>query len=252
MTTGNSAPATQRKPLTGRVPAEAIHVLDIPRLPAEVLERFRGLEDLSSAVADAMDNLGLFGAVPAADLPCTLPSATLVGQAVTVRNVPRGGGVAASVQDGRNMMGEQEAYNLASPGDVVVIQGILGASNMGGQSATLAHRAGCAGAVIDGSYRDPDVSVNLNMPIWSRGVTPVTGKWRLRTESINGPVQISGTTVHAGDLVVADAAGVVFVPFERVAEVLAEANRINAGDNRQKADIARGVSLAQLAKTKYK
>jgi regulator of RNase E activity RraA len=250
--TSTSTAARQRKPLTGRVPAEAIHVLDIPRLAPEVLEQFRELEDLSSAVSDAMDNLGLFGAVPAAVLPCTLPSASLVGQAVTVRNVPREGGVAASVQDGRNMMGEQEAYNLASPGDVVVIQGILGASNMGGQSATLAHRAGCAGAVIDGSYRDPDVSVNLNLPIWSRGVTPVTGKWRLRTEGINGPVLIAGITVNAGDLVVADAAGVVFVPFARVAEVLAEARRIDAGDNRQKADIAQGVSLSQLAKTKYK
>ncbi len=53
------------KTLTGRVPAEAILVYEIPRLPVDLLAAFRALEDLSSAVSDAMDSLGLFGAVAA-------------------------------------------------------------------------------------------------------------------------------------------------------------------------------------------
>jgi regulator of RNase E activity RraA len=240
-----------QKPLTGRVPPEAVKTRAIPRLSEELLAGYRGLEDLVGSVSDAMDNLGLFGAIPAEVLKPNLGDKRMVGQAVTVLNVDRGG-VAEAVASKKNMMGEQEAYNLAEPGDVVVIQGIHGASNMGGQSASLCHRAQCAGAIIDGSYRDPDSSRGLGLPIWARGVTPITGKWRLRTETINGPVEICGIAVNAGDLVVADESGVAFVPYGQAAAVLAEANKINDGDNRQKADISKGVSLSQLAATKYK
>jgi regulator of RNase E activity RraA len=149
-------------------------------------------------------------------------------------------------------MGEHEGYNLSEPGDVVVIEGLTGVSNMGGQSATLAHRSGCAGAIIEGSYRDPSASRNLGFPIWSRGITPITGKWRLQTIEINGEVRIAGQRVQAGDLVLADEAGVVFVPFARAADVLAQAQKIDMGDNRQKKDIDAGVDMATLAATQYK
>lgn len=240
------------KPLTGRVPAEAIRRTALPRLPQDVLACFQSLEDLTGTVSDALDQLGLTGAVPASSLGPNLPARRLVGQAVTVRNVERTQSATAAAASGQGRMGEHEAYNQAKPGDVVVIEGLAGISNMGGQSATLAHRCGCAGAVIDGGYRDPGAARALGFPVWSRGVTPVTGKWRLETVEINGRVRIAGVSVDAGDLVVADEAGVVFVPCARAAEVLAQALRIDAGDTRQKGDIAAGIDLATLAATRYK
>ena len=238
--------------LTGRVPPEAIHRTDFPRLSEDIMQRFARIEDLTEALSDAMDNLGLCGAVAATTLAPTLPGSRVLGQAVTVRNVERTDSPHAAALSGKGKMGEHEAYNQAEPGDVVVIEGLTGCSNMGGQSATVAHRAGCAGAIIEGSYRDPGVSRSLNFPIWSRGVTPITGKWRLETVEINGRVRIAGVSVDAGDLVAADEAGVVFVPFAHAEAVLAEAERIDAGDTRQKADIAAGIDLATLAATKYK
>jgi 4-hydroxy-4-methyl-2-oxoglutarate aldolase len=243
--------AAERK-LTGRVPREAIFRLDLPGLAPGILERFRQLDDLSGDVSDAVDQLGLRGAVPAATLAPSLPGARIVGQAVTVRNVERSESATRAAASGIGLMGEHEAYNLAEPGNVVVIEGLVDASNMGGQSATLAARSGCAGAIIDGSYRDPQVSRERAFPIWSRGVTPITGKWRLRTVAINGPVRIAGVCVEAGDLVVADDAGIVFVPFAHVEDVLREAERIAAGDKRQKQDIEGGIDLATLAATRYK
>ena len=242
---------TPKKP-TGRVPVEAIRSMTIPRLPAPILAAFAQIEDLTCTVSDAMDNLGLRGAIAASALAPNLPHARLVGQAVTVRNIEQQEGDHLSAMSGRGRMGEHEGYNLSEPGDVVVIEGLTGVSNMGGQSATLAHRSGCAGAIIEGSYRDPSASRNLGFPIWSRGITPITGKWRLQTIEINGEVRIAGQRVQAGDLVLADEAGVVFVPFARAADVLAQAQKIDMGDNRQKKDIDAGVDMATLAATQYK
>ena len=239
-------------PPTGRVPVDAIRANLAPRLPAEVLARFAALEDLTGNLSDAMDQLGLVGAVAASVLQPHLPASRMVGQAVTVRNVERSGAVQANALRGHGLMGEHEAYNQAFAGDVVVIEGLQGVSNMGGQSATLAHRSGCAGAVIDGGFRDPQASRDCGFPIWARGVTPITGKWRLQTVEINGPVRIFGISVRAGDLVAADEAGVVFIPCDQALAVLAEAERINLGDQRQKTDIAQGVDLATLAGTRYK
>ena len=250
----DAGPSTPAQPATatGRVPPDAIRLRQLPRLPAPLLDGFRELGDLTGAVSDAMDKLGLAGAVPASELRPNLPARRLVGQALTVRNVERQEGVARSVAANTSKMGELEAYALAEPGDVVVIQGLLRASNMGGQSARLAHRAGCAGAIIDGAHRDPDVARDIGLPLWVRGVTPITGKWRLETAEINGPVQIAGVQVRAGDLVVADEAGVVFVPRERAADVLAEAQRIDRGDRLQQHDIAAGMDIGAMTGKTYK
>lgn len=246
------AAARADRPLTGRVPAEAVRRKFFERLSPDLLARVAALPDLSANLSDALDQLGLAGAISAIELPCQLSGARMVGQAVTVRNVERKENVGESVRSGVGRMGEHEAYNLADLGDVVVIQGLTGVSNMGGQSAMVASRAGCVGAVIDGSYRDPGASRELGFPIWSRGATPITGKWRLETVEINGAVRISGVGVHAGDLVAADEAGVVFIAFAHVPAVLAEAERISGGDTRQQADIRDGISLSDLATKKYK
>lgn len=243
---------TAERKLTGRVPREAIARLDFPRLSSAVLRQFAALEDLTGTVSDSLDALGLRGAIPAAVLAPSLPDRRLVGQAVTVRNVEREQTPTQAAAEGIGRMGEHEAYNLASRGDVVVIEGLTGVSNMGGQSASLAHRAGVGGAIIDGSYRDPQAARTLPFPVWSRGATPITGKWRLQTVAINGRVRIANVSVDAGDLVVADDAGIVFVPYAQVDAVLAQALRIDAGDARQRGDIEAGMDLAEIARTRYK
>jgi regulator of RNase E activity RraA len=231
---------------------ERVRLRAFDRLSRETLDAFTALTDLTGTVSDALDNLGLAGAIPASALPPNLPGKRIAGQALTVRNVERQQSIFRSAGEKVNRMGESLAYRLAQRGDVVVIEGLVGMSNMGGQSATLAHREGCAGAIIEGSYRDPDASRALGFPVWARGVTPITGKWRLETVEVNGRVRIAGVSVDAGDLVVADEAGVVFVPLAHVPEVLIECRRLDAGDARRKRDIADGVDIASLNRTRYK
>ena len=242
---------TTDKKLTGRVPREAIMLFDIPRVSLEILAGFKALADLTGTISDAMDQLGLVGVIPASVLAPITPGARMVGQAVTVRNVAHGMQVHKAAQERVNGQGEAEAHNLAQPGDIVVIEGIVGVSNMGGQSATIGHRQGEAGAVIDGSIRDPDASRGIGYPIWCRGVTPITGKWRTQTVAINGPVHIVGVQVHPGDIVAADEAGVSFVPRQHAAAVLEAARNIDAGDARRKQDIAQGAAVTDLVQKKY-
>jgi regulator of RNase E activity RraA len=243
--------ATEIKTL-GKLPRSAFGTLQIERLADDVVSGFAALVDLTGTVSDAMDNLGLFAALPASTLAPTLPGKRVVGHAVTVRNVERQQSVHTAAVEGINRMGETEAYNLARPGDVIVIEGLFGCSNMGGQSATIAHRQGCAGAIIDGSYRDPDASRDLGFPIWARGVTQITGKWRLETVEVNGRVRICNVSVDAGDLVLADDAGVVFVPKAHAAAILEQARKIDAGDSKRKQDIDAGVDIGSLVTRKYK
>ena len=121
-------------------------------------------------------------------------------------------------------MAEFEAHNLAQPGDVLVIQGVPDVSNMGGISAQTGKRQGEVGAIVQGGVRDIAHSRALGYPVWASDITPVTGKWRLETVEINGPIQIGEVRVAPGDLVVADDTGVCFIPRDVVLEVL-EARR---------------------------
>jgi 4-hydroxy-4-methyl-2-oxoglutarate aldolase len=243
---------TTERTLLGRVPRSGVHLLQLPRLPLAVLDGFRGLAGPTGSVSDALDELGLAGAIPASVLAPLTPGAKIVGPALTVRNVAHELEPYRAAREKANGQGEGEAHNLAQPGDVLVIEGVPGVSNLGGQSATIGRRQGEIGAIVDGGVRDPDEARAAGLAVWARGVTPITGKWRLRTVAINGTVHIAGVRVEPGDLVVADEAGVCFVPFGHAEAVLAEARRIADGDARRQADIAAGVSVPELFKRNYK
>ncbi len=214
----------QKKPV-GRLPPEAIRRTELPRLPADILAGFAALIDLTGTVSDALDQLGIVGVVPAYLLPPVTAGGRIVGPALTVRNVAHTTQIHKAALDSASGQGETEAHNLAEPGDVLVIQGVMGCSNMGGQSATIARRQGFAGAIVDGTVRDPDQYRGMGWPMWCKGFTPITGKWRMQTVEVNGVVEICGVQVRPGDLVCADDAGIAFVPHDQAAAVLAIAAR---------------------------
>lgn len=226
------------KKLLGKLAPGAVGRMELPRLAPEVLEGFRALGDLTGTTSDALDECGIAGV---ALLRPTDPKARIVGQAVTVENRRR---EAPSKKSG---LAEIEAHNLAEPGDVLVIQGVAGISSMGGISASVGRRQGEAGAVVDGAVRDIDHSRSIGYPVWSAGVSPVTGKWRIETVAVNKPVSICGMAVSPGDLVVADECGVCFVPHSRAAEVLAKARQIEQSEKARLEKLASGIPLAAFA-----
>ena len=234
------------KQTLGKLPADAFGMLDLPPIAADIVEGFRALPDLTGMSSDAMDELGIAGAVPASVLKPTNPAARLVGRALTVRNIAAKASVAEAVAGGVSGLAEIEAHNLAEPGDVLVLQGVDQISNMGGMSASIGKRQGQLGAIVDGAVRDVDHGRDIGYAIWSRSVSPITGKWRIETVAVNKPVTICGVSVNPGDLVLADETGVCFIPRARAADVLARVRKIAASEVAREAKIASGAPVAEL------
>lgn len=234
------------KQTLGKLPADAFGMLDLPPLAADLVEGFHALPDLTGMSSDAMDELGIAGAVPASVLKPTNPAARLVGRALTVRNIAAKASVAEAVAGGVSGLAEIEAHNLAEPGDVLVLQGVDQISNMGGMSASIGKRQGQLGAIVDGAVRDVDHGRDIGYAIWSRSVSPITGKWRIETIAVNKPVTICGVSVNPGDLVLADETGVCFIPRARVADVLARVRKIAASEVARDAKIASGAPVPEL------
>src|SRR4051812_17169551 len=226
----------------GKLKPGAIGVVELPPLDASIIEGFRALEDLTGTTADALDECGIAATVPASSLRPTDPSARVVGQAITVLN--------RKAAERRKVSGlaDIEAHNLAAPGNVLVVQGVAGISSMGGVSATIGKRQGEIAAIVDGAVRDIDHSRRIGYPIWSAGVSPITGKWRIETIAVNEPVHIAGIEVKPGDLVLADECGVCCVPLARAAEVLAVAQRLATSEARRLQALAEGIPLAEFVK----
>jgi 4-hydroxy-4-methyl-2-oxoglutarate aldolase len=236
----------------GRLPRDAIRLLELPAVAPDLLAGFKALVDLTGTLSDAMDELGIVGVIPACALPPVNVGNRIVGRALTIRNIQRTAQIHKAAQEKTNTQGESEAHNLAEPGDVLVIEGVMGCSNMGGQSATIAKRQGFVGAIVDGTVRDPEQYRGMGWPVWCRGFTPITGKWRMQTVEVNGKVQILGVQVTPGDIVCADEAGVCFVPREEAAAVLEVARKIDGADTKRKHDIDAGVPVSELMTRKYK
>lgn len=226
----------------GKLKPAAIGMVELPRLDPKIVEGFLALEDLTGTTSDALDECGIAAAVPASTLRPTDSAARIVGRALTVLN--------RKSPERRTVSGlaDIEAHNLAQPGDVLVVEGVAGISSMGGVSASIGKRQGEIAAIVDGAVRDIDHSRRIGYPIWSAGVSPITGKWRIETMAVNQPVRIAGIEVKPGDVVLADECGVCFVPLARAAAVLAVAQRLAASEARRLQALEGGIPLAEFVK----
>jgi regulator of RNase E activity RraA len=240
------------KKLTGRIAADRIRMQSTPKPPSGAVERFLALGDCSGIISDVMDELGIpAGIVGASTLKPTIPGQVICGPALTVRNIAQRVDALAGARASLNKMAEFEAHNLAEDGDVLVIEGVSGMSNMGGISALTGKRAGERGSIVMGGIRDIPHSRSLGYPIWASEITPITGKWRLETVEINGTVMIGDVRVAAGDLVVADDTGVCFIPGDKIMPVLELCEKKARAEEIRCQAIENGIPVPEISRSTY-
>jgi len=178
---------------------------EFERLNVAVMQELSQFE-----VPDISDLLNRLYAIDP-QIRCLSGKYRLCGPACTVKVFP-----------GDNLM-VHKALDVAQPGDVIVVDGSGSGSRtnalIGDIICTKARHRGIQGFVIDGLIRDLPAIEELGYPVFARGTTAI-GPLHRGPGEINFPVACGGTVINPGDVIIADDAGMVAVPYDIVTTVI--------------------------------
>jgi 4-hydroxy-4-methyl-2-oxoglutarate aldolase len=178
----------------------------------------------SCAVSDALDKLGLTGAVTGIRRLST--ERRIAGRVLTVK-LDRAEGRSNT----RHLC--TAAIEAASPGDIIVVEQHTGldAASWGGNLSIGAQVRGVAGVIVDGPVRDVDDSRELDFPVFARDHTARTARGRL--------------------VEVADGSAVVFVAKAEIERVLDAAEAIVAREQTIAQALREGHPISQVMGANY-
>jgi 4-hydroxy-4-methyl-2-oxoglutarate aldolase len=155
----------------------------------------------------------------------------VVGRAVTMRYLPVRPDLMKAVQALAKEGDWDYQYNVRAgedlkPGDVVVVElgGMVDRATFLGDVTGLGMAAaGAVGVIVDGGIRDLSEFIPMEqLPIWYRGAHASAMADQVGVQW-NGPIRLGGITVMPGDIIVADAEGVLAFPPQLVADVIRDA-----------------------------
>jgi regulator of RNase E activity RraA len=199
----------------------------------------------SCAISDALDSAGLPPAVTG--LAPLSVARRIAGRVVTVKLGPDKP-IAGSVRH----LGTA-AIEAAEPGDVIVLEHSSGVecAGWGGVLSAGAQLMQVAGVVIDGPARDIDEARELDFPVYGRTAVARTARGRVYEQAYDCPIEIAGVRVEPGDFVLADSTGVVFVPADRVEDIVTRAERIAAKERLMVEALRRGERITDVVGRDY-
>lgn len=131
-----------------------------------------------------------------------MPGTIIAGTAITVR---------VTVPDS---VLAHYALKFVRPGDILVIDRGQDQRTAcwGAATAYAAAAAGLSGLILDGAATDIADAEKAGLPIWCRGLSPVTTKYRGLGGEMNIAVSCGGVAVNAGDAILADDNGIAVIP----------------------------------------
>ena len=200
---------------------------------ADLARRFAQLS--TPHVADGVLRAGLPMRCAPFAIAAVAPGSTIAGRVLPARHV---GSVDVFL----------EALGHSAPGDILVVDnhGRLDESCVGDLITLEAQGAGLAGIVIWGLNRDTVEIREIGLPVFSLGTLP-TGPLHAadRPDDALTAARVGELTVTSEDAVFGDEDGVLFVPLDRVDEVLTHAEQIRDTERRQAVLITEGTSLRE-------
>lgn len=135
-------------------------------------------------------------------------------------------GIAHTVSCYNDFLTVIKALKEAQPGEVLVIDGQGGLRALVGELFTMeAIRKGLAGIIIDGACRDTRRIRTLQLPVYARFISPLSGTTS-RIFDTQIPITCGGVTVNPGDIVFGDDDGVLIVSLEELSKALPIAQEI--------------------------
>lgn len=196
----------------------------------ELNELFERLSDLDpAALADADKGIRVLS-------PAIRPIQSglrLLGRAYTVKCKDDFFAVIAALED-------------AAPGDILVIDTQESKVAVVGELFSLeAARAGLGGIVIDGLCRDVSTIRTLEMPVYARASTPVSGTVNALGER-QIPIVCGGVAINPGDIIFGDDDGIIVGTISELAELLPAAEAIKRTEQAVIEKLNRGTSLLSL------
>ena len=147
-----------------------------------------------------------------------------------------------------DVLGMAIALSEIQPGDIVVngVSGFQGTAAVGDRIAGMIKNNGGVGLVTDGPMRDLDGIIETGLDCFCTGLNP-NSPFNSGPAKIGFPVNIGGTTVSSGDIIVADSDGVTVVPFDKIDEVLEKLDRIIEVENAMDKQVNEGLKISQKA-----
>ncbi len=121
-------------------------------------------------------------------------------------------------------------------------------AGMGGLMGTTMYSRGYAGAVIDGGVRDIAQLKRIGFPVYALGPVPSTSVGHYKFGGANVSMRCDGVEVHPGDIVTADADGVVVVPRAKAEQILALAQQMDFKEHSMYPFIEKFRSLQEAVK----
>jgi 4-hydroxy-4-methyl-2-oxoglutarate aldolase len=157
------------------------------------------------------------------------PTARVAGPAVTV-----------SCQPGDNLM-IHASIEVCHPGDIlVVVTTSESTDGMFGELLGVSCQAhGIAGLIIDAGVRDTAELATMSFPVWAKAVS-AQGTVKSTAGDVNIPVVCAGAMINPGDVIVADADGVVVVPREKAGHVAQASEQRIAKEERSRQRLRTG------------
>ncbi len=190
-----------------------------------------GIADLHEALGAVAGRMSLMS--PA--MRPIAPGQRLCGPAVTSWNYP-----------GDNLM-IHVALNIAKAGDVLVLTNGGGAQGAlwGDVACGFAVKKGVAGTVVHGATRDTDAIRELGYPVWATAIS-VEHPEKRGPGAVNVPIVVDGVLVEPGDIIAADADGVLVIPRALLAYTVERADARAEAERGYRTRIADGEKLIDI------